>query len=140
MDFNYSYNIVPYYAQINQLVFQFIPSFLIDNKDQYMIINTFSKDYNLAPYGTFFIVGELALIYKSKLLIFIYSFIYSRILNSFYLLSYNSLNKSFYYYSIVLLYFLSVRGMIIPSLKIVFTIIYPIYVFLKLRFTNHDKV
>lgn len=124
-----------FFPQLKDTLVMFIPAFLFPQKAEYLTFSTFSDSYNVNPFGTYFIVGELLLSLRYEFFIFIFGVLYNLLGQYFYikfLKRTNILKLSIYVSTIVLLFIRPVRGLLAPSIKIYITTVILIYVFIKL--------
>jgi hypothetical protein len=113
-----------------------IPSQILPNKYEYISTIQFAKEYNIAPFGTYYYLGELKLSLRYDLLIYLFGILIG--FTSEYFLSYVLKNKSqllfvLYISFIVMLLVYPVRGTIPSGAKIFISFNLLIYLLLKYK-------
>ncbi len=127
-----------FFPLLKDTLIMFIPAFLFPQKADYLTFSTFSESYNVNPFGTYFIVGELLLSLRYEFLVFIFGLLYNLLGQYFYvkfLQRTNILKLSVYVSTIVILFIRPVRGLLAPSIKIYITTVILIYILIKIG--NH---
>jgi hypothetical protein len=113
-----------------------IPSFLLENKADYLVLNQFSKLYDITPFGTYFILGELKLSLRYDILIMLYGIIISFLSESFQnkvIVKRDILLIALYSFFIIFIFIYPVRGGIPSGIKIFLMFNLLMYFVLKYR-------
>ncbi len=123
-----------FFPEIKDTFIMIIPSWLFE-KNSFLSFAIFDNKYNVAPFGTYFIVGELILSLRYKILIFMFGFIYSLmgyfLLNKF-LIKTSILKITVYASALIILYIRPIRGLLAPSFKIFLIFVLFVYFIIKI--------
>ena len=133
--------------QLADFFYLLIPSFIFSDKSNYLIMQKLPEisegltGVTITRGGTYFIIGELLLGLKYKLLIFLFGFLIGIAGEVFY----NTMRKRnfmfmiFYFFAITYLYAYSIRGLMVGGLKMALFYGVVIYVFMNYRFIFNDN-
>ena len=120
-----------------------IPSPIFPNKYGFMTLIQFANDYNLKPYGTYFILGELKLSLRHDILVFLFAFLVGfmmEIFLFFVLKKKSNLLVVLYISFITMVLIYSVRNTIPAGIKVFISYNLLIYLIIKYKIIFNSKL
>ncbi|WP_212896037.1 hypothetical protein [Capnocytophaga canis] len=132
-----------FFPEIKDFVVMMIPSFWFSEKADYLSFVSFDNEFNVAPFGTYFVVGELILSLRYKFLFVVFAFFVNLFSHYFYLkflIKTNFVKMVAYTFGLSILFFSPVRGLIAPAVKIFITFVASIYFLNKLTFRQSKYI
>lgn len=145
---------LPMSSLLNDFFIQMIPSQIFSNKYAYMDFINISREYELTPFGTWYIVGMIATVSFIPFISFIIGFIYCEIINLLSIFARkatSSLGEFSAFYAIIYVFccFYAVRATIAGGLKmalsifiiiILFKLVPQLYHFIQIKNGRKKKV
>jgi|GEM_PF-2280364 membrane protein len=125
-----------FFPEIKDAIVMLIPSFLFDDRSNYLSFIVFDQVYNVAPFGTYFIIGELVLALRYISLFIVLAFFINYFSHYFYkkfLKNTDFIKITVYTLGLSILFFSPVRGLIAPAIKIFVTFVFSIYLLSKIK-------
>jgi membrane protein len=125
-----------FFPEIKDAIVMLIPSFLFDDRSNYLSFIVFDQVYNVAPFGTYFIIGELVLALRYISLFVVLAFFINYFSHYFYkkfLKNTDFIKITVYTLGLSILFFSPVRGLIAPAIKIFVTFVFSIYLLSKIK-------
>ena len=125
-----------FFPEIKDAIVMLIPSFLFADRSNYLSFIVFDQVYNVAPFGTYFIIGELVLALRYISLFVILAFFINYFSHYFYkkfLKNTDFIKITVYTLGLSILFFSPVRGLIAPAIKIFVTFVFSIYLLSKIK-------
>lgn len=120
-----------------------IPFPIFPNKYEFMTLIQFANDYNLKPYGTYFILGELKLSLRHDILIHLFAFLVGFTMEIFLCLALkkkNNLLAILYISFITMVLIYSVRNTIPAGIKVFISYNLLIYLIIKYKIVFKNKL